>query len=175
MRMCNRSAQHHSPSWLLVLFTVNCYWYTGLKPWRIELKSSSLLLLSLPLTCLRLVCIPGSEVVTRNRVQTCDSNGIASLNSRVHRNWNREMNWIHQGLAFRAEKCTDWSLTTVYYLRGLSECPRCAGPKDRRGDRQHDHAPGGEHVFNHFDAPHLCVLRPIEYSKRVLFVYMCTV
>lgn len=31
-------------------------------------------------------CVPGSKVVTRNRLQTYDSNRIVSLNSRVYRN-----------------------------------------------------------------------------------------
>lgn len=70
-------------------------------------------------------------------------------------------------------KCNDCSPSTVMYLRGLRECPRCAGPKDRRGDRQHDHTPGGGHVLDHFDAPHLCVLRLVEYSKRVCVVCIC--
>ena len=109
-----RTTENHSSYWWLVLVTVSCDCYTGLTPWRNELKSSSLRLLSLPLTCLRLVCVPGSKVITRNRVQTCDSNRIASLNSRVYLHWNRERNiWIHEGLTFRTGKYTDWFLTTV--------------------------------------------------------------
>jgi hypothetical protein len=49
----------------------------------------------------------------------------------------------------------DYSPPIGVYLRGLSEGPRSAGPKDRRCDCQQEHTQWGGHVSDRCNAPHL--------------------